>query len=181
MQSNGRVVRPEGSLSRLPLNGYIVGRVNRSSRERAFRAFTLWAEHAMTSIGKTVGRALPLVLWLGCGGGGGSAGPDGVPRAATVLSLDAKQSAALCDWINASVGGYGSIDNCAGGGARHADSTQQSCVSGFSGVQACPSLTVGAVEDCINAIGGDLCLTETAPACLVLVLCESADGANSGG
>ena len=136
----------------------------------------------MASVGQSVARTLPLVLWLGCGGGGGSAGPAGVPRTAPVPSLDGKQIAALCDWINVSVGGYGSIDNCEGGGSRHADSTQGSCISGFGGVQACPSLTVRALEDCINAIGGDLCRIETAPACAGLHQCGNADGsANSDG
>jgi hypothetical protein len=99
-----------------------------------------------------------------------------------VGSLDPTQVATLCDWINASVGGYGSIDNCDGGGSHHADSTQQTCVSGGTPKKVCPSLAVGAIEDCINAIGGDLCLTDTAPPCLDLGQCPSADGgANSGG
>jgi hypothetical protein len=91
--------------------------------------------------------------------------------------LDATQLAALCDWINASVGGYGSINNCDGGGSRHADSTQQSCVS-----KLCPWQTVAAYTDCINAIGGDLCRTDTASACVPLEQCVMPDGgATSGG
>jgi hypothetical protein len=112
-----------------------------------------------------LGRSLAVVLLLGCGGGGGGSGgggPAGLPRTASVPSLDATQIAALCDWINASVGGYGSIDNCDGGGSRHADSTQQSCISGFSGAQACPTLTVGAVQDCIKPSAG-ICAGPTRP------------------
>jgi hypothetical protein len=92
-----------------------------------------------------------------------------------VVSLDATQGAALCDWINKNLGGYGSIDNCDGGGSRHADSTQQSCVSGLSDFYACPSLTVGSVEDCISASGGDLCRVDTAPACAGINQCGKAD------
>ena len=95
-----------------------------------------------------------------------------------MISLDANQLASLCDWVNASVGGYGSIDNCDGGGSRHANSTQQDCVEkGFDG---CPSLKVGALEDCVNAISGDLCQTDTAPVCVSINQCGSTDGGASG-
>ena len=133
----------------------------------------------ISTTGTSALSALALVLCVGCGGGSGSAGPAGLPRTATVPALDAQQIAALCDWINAGVGGYGSIDNCDGGGSRHADSTQQSCISGFSGAQACPTLTVGAVQDCIDAIGGDLCRTDTAPECAGVNRCGSADAGSS--
>src|SRR6266540_1894617 len=109
--------------------------------------------------------AFALALCSSCGPASGGNGPAGVPRTASVVSLDANQAAALCDWVNASLGGYGSIDTCDAIDMRHADSTQQACVSGLSDFSACPSLTVGSVEDCINALGGDLCREDTAPAC----------------
>ena len=138
------------------------------------------ADGSLTSAAGNSVCALLLVLWLGCGGGSGGTGPAGVPRTATVVSLDPNQLASLCDWVNASVGGYGSIDNCDGGGSRHANSTQQSCVSKVFG--GCLSLTVGALEDCVNAIGGDLCRTDTASACVGLNQCGSTDaGASTGG
>lgn len=128
---------------------------------------------------KLVGGALVLVLWSGCGGGSGSAGPAGVPRAATVVSLNTTQLGALCDWVAASVGGYGSIDNCDGGGSQHESSTQQDCVSKAFG--GCPTLTAGTLEDCVNALGGDLCRAETAPACVGVNQCGNPDaGAGSG-
>jgi hypothetical protein len=133
-----------------------------------------WTSGAGSSVG-----ALVRVLWSGCSGGSGSTGPTGVPRTATVVSLAPTQLAALCDWVNASVGGYGSIDNCDGGGSRHANSTQQDCVSKVFG--GCPSLTVGVLEDCVNAIGGDLCRTDTAPACVGVNQCGSTDGGASPG
>jgi hypothetical protein len=98
-----------------------------------------------------------------------------------VGSLDATQIAAFCDWISASVGGYGSIDNCDGGGSAHAYSTQASCVSSWPKV--CPSVTAGALEDCVNSLGGDLCRVDTAPECAGLMQCGSGvdAGASSGG
>lgn len=137
------------------------------------------ADSRSTSAAGRCVSALLLVLSLGCGGGSGSSGPAGVPRTATVISLTASQLAALCDWANASVGGYGSIDNCDGGGSRHANDTQASCVSKAFG--ACPTLTVGTLEDCINALGGDLCQTDTAPACAGLNQCNVDGGAGGGG
>src|SRR4026207_2235451 len=82
------------------------------------------ADRRLTSVG-SLGTAFVLLALLSCGGGSGSSGPAGVPRAATIPSLDTTQSAVLCDWVNQSLGGYGSIDNCDGGGSRHADSTPQ--------------------------------------------------------
>ena len=137
------------------------------------------ADGRWTSAAGRIVSALVLVLASGCSGGSGSTGPAGVPRTATVISLDPSQLASLCDWVNASVGGYGSIDNCDGGGSRHANDTQQSCVSKVFG--GCPSLTVGALDDCINAIGGDLCQTDTAPACVSVNQCGSTDGGASPG
>jgi hypothetical protein len=69
------------------------------------RSVAMNVDRWMTSSAKSL--ALVLLLSLSCGGGGGNKGPAGVPRSATVASLDATQSAVLCDWINASVGGYG--------------------------------------------------------------------------
>jgi hypothetical protein len=110
--------------------------------------------------------AAVFALACACSSGGSSgSGHSGVPRDATLVSLTAQQFGKLCDWINASVGGYGSIDNCDGGSSRHADSNQQACIDGTVG---CPAVTVGAVEDCINAIAGDLCRTETEATCIAL-------------
>jgi hypothetical protein len=122
--------------------------------------------------------AVLLVLWSGCGGGSGSAGPAGIPRTAPVVSLTSSQLGSLCDWVAASLGGYGSADNCDGGGSQEADSSQQDCVSKAFG--GCPSLTVGAVEDCVNAIGGNLCRTDTTPACIAAEQCGGIDAGTGG-
>jgi hypothetical protein len=130
-------------------------------------------------MGRSLGGALVLILWSGCGGGGSSSGPAGIPRTATVVSLSGSQLAALCDWSAANLGGYGSIDNCDGGGSRHESSTQQDCVSKAFG--GCPTLTVGALEDCVNAANGHLCLTDTAPVCVSASRCGSTDGSAGAG
>jgi hypothetical protein len=123
---------------------------------------------------------LVFLLCFDCGGGGsGGTGPAGLPRTATVVSLSPSQLASLCDWANNSVGGYGSIDNCDGGGSHQANSTQQDCVDKAFGV--CSSQTVGALEDCITAISGDLCQIDIAPACVSLKQCGTTDGGTSPG
>ena len=101
---------------------------------------------------------------------------SGLPREAPLPSLTTRQMGVLCDWINASFGGYGSIDSCDGGGSRHADTNQQACMGGFGGAQSCPTLTVGALEDCINAVGGDMCRIITEPRCVALEGCPAGDG-----
>jgi hypothetical protein len=123
---------------------------------------------------KVVGRLaalalLPCACGGGRGGGGNSGPPADVPRDALVGSLTTQQLGALCDWINASVGGYGSIDNCDGGGSRYAATNQQSCIDAL-----CYTLTAGETEDCVSAIGGDLCRADTEPKCMVA--CPTFDG-----
>jgi hypothetical protein len=52
----------------------------------------------------------------------------------------------------------------------------QACIDGCGGAQVCPTLTVGAVENCINALGGDLCRLDGIPACESLDRCGGNDG-----
>jgi hypothetical protein len=37
--------------------------------------------------------------------------------------------------------------------------------------ESCPTLTVGDVEDCANAVGSDLCVLPTAPGCAAINAC----------
>jgi len=58
------------------------------------------------SVGRVAGAALVALLSaFGCGGKGSSSGPTGLMRNVSLPSLSAEQKGALCDWINASVGG----------------------------------------------------------------------------
>lgn len=122
---------------------------------------------------RIVGRFAAVALFAcSCSNGGGSSsGPAGVPRDTLVGSLTMQQLGALCDWANASIGGYGSIENCDGGGSAHAVSDQQSCIG-----KLCFTLPAGAFEDCFNAIGGSLCRAETEPKCMALANCPLYDG-----
>jgi hypothetical protein len=53
------------------------------------------------------------------------------------------------------------------------EATWASCVQALPFVGSlCPTLTVGDVEDCADAIGADLCAISTAPACANLRRCR---------
>ncbi len=113
----------------------------------------------------------------GAGGGGGGSGgavgtSSGLPRTDTVGSLTGAQAATLCDWLNAKQGGYGRSVSCPDGSEADTDLSQASCVASVpSFATGCPSLTVGDVEDCANAIGTSLCQMPTAAGCANVNAC----------
>jgi hypothetical protein len=111
----------------------------------------------------------------GIGGGGGAVGTSsGLPRTDTVGSLTAAQAATLCDWLNARQGGYGQSVTCPDGSHDDTDNNQASCVASVPTVATgCPSLTVGDIEDCANAIGTNLCAMSTAAGCANVNACLS--------
>jgi hypothetical protein len=118
-------------------------------------------------------------LVVGCGStsDGGPASGSGLPRTITVVSLTADQGAQLCDWINGAEGGYDRTVDCGSAGPLATDKNQAACVGGLPDLQlACPSLTVGQVEDCAAAEGMDLCKFDTEPACAPLRLCACDPG-----
>jgi hypothetical protein len=111
------------------------------------------------------------------GGGGGTGGgtvgaSSGLPRTDTIGSLAAAQAATLCDWLNARQGGYGRSVTCPDGGHEDTDNNQASCVASVPDfATGCPSLTVGDVEDCANAIATNLCQMPTAAGCANVNAC----------
>jgi hypothetical protein len=113
-------------------------------------------------------------VWLGsCGGGNGSG--TGLPRSATFAGLTEAQAARLCDWANLKQGGYGRTVTCSDGTQEVTHADNLSCVESIPYVAvACPTLTVADVENCVNAIGADLCQTTTHPACANLAACAGA-------
>jgi hypothetical protein len=117
--------------------------------------------------------AASAALSISCGSSsGGPGGSSGLPRSSTVGSLSSTDAATLCDWLNAGQGGYGRMVTCSGGTTRTTDADQATCVAGSHAAQtACPTLTVGDTEDCVNAIGSDLCAISTASACAAVSAC----------
>ena len=95
-------------------------------------------------------------------------GASGLPRASTIESLDDDQRPTLCDWWNMKQGGYGQSADCGGDEPEITDADQDECVAGLD---ECADATVGDFEDCGNAIGTDLCMFRTAPACAKLAAC----------
>ena len=98
---------------------------------------------------------------LSCGGGG-----SGVDRGKALGLLTPAEKMQVCDDVNRAQGGYGRMVKCSDGHTEHTDSDQASCQTAapMSG-QPCGNLTVGALLDCVHAIGTDLCAFATAPAC----------------
>jgi hypothetical protein len=111
-------------------------------------------------------------LLSACGSSGGGGGGSGIPRATTIASLTADQAGTLCDWQAAKTGGYGHTQSCPDGGTQSTDANRATCVEDlpYPGA-ACPTLTVGDVEDCANAIGPNICNLSTAPACSKFATC----------
>jgi hypothetical protein len=107
------------------------------------------------------------------GGSGGSVGnSSGVPRSSTIGSLDSSQAVTLCDWENAKQGGYGRSITCPDGSTQTTDADRATCVSQvpYFGTY-CPTLTVGDIEDCANALGINICNVGSEPACGPVAAC----------
>jgi hypothetical protein len=105
----------------------------------------------------------------GNNGGGAS---SGLSRSATLASLSTAQAGTLCDWESAKQGGYGRMVNCSDGSQQMSDPDKASCVSGIPTLGSlCPTLTVGDIEDCANAVGTDLCSEPTQAGCAAFNAC----------
>jgi hypothetical protein len=121
-------------------------------------------------------RFLVLSLFLvSCGGSNeGNAGGNasGLSRTLTIASLSASQALSLCDWTNTKQGGYGRSVTCPDGMTDGTDPSAEVCVESAPTLGAlCPTLTVADVEDCVNAIGADICARATNAACANLNEC----------
>ena len=110
---------------------------------------------------------------ISCGPSGTNvASSSGLPRSDTFADLTTDQVGVLCDWINERQGGYGRNVTCSDGSKQNTDASKADCVGAAPGVaSACPTLTVGNVEDCTNAVLTDLCSLPNQTACANLDAC----------
>ena len=100
-------------------------------------------------------------------------GDKSLDRNKTVATLSTDEKTTLCDQLNGAQGGYGRSVTCASGQTETTDPNQSECVlSTPASGSPCAALTVGTVLDCAAAVGGDLCLFETAPACQPIRTCS---------
>jgi hypothetical protein len=91
---------------------------------------------------------------------------SGLPRETTIANLTAEQVGRLCDWGDNREGGYGRTVTCPDGSSVSNDPDMATCVLNLPLFgSSCPGATVGDAEDCLNAVGTDLCTLETAPEC----------------
>jgi len=106
-----------------------------------------------------------------CGPGDGSNG-SGIPKSTKLGMLTTAQAGTECDYVNDKQGGYGRSVTCADGSTQTTDPDKASCMKDVPGAGAsCPTLTVGDLEDCANAVGTNLCSLPTASACAAFNAC----------
>lgn len=119
--------------------------------------------------------ALTAPLAVSCGssdGGAGSSSSSGIPASTLISALTTAQAGTLCDWENGKTGGYGRVVSCPDGSTQGSDPDKATCVSDVPDVgAACPTLTVGDIESCANAIGPNLCRLPTDPGCAAFDAC----------
>ena len=117
----------------------------------------------------------------GCGGSSGGSSTSGIPRTTIFAALTAAQSGTLCEWVNTNQGGYGRSITCSAGDTQTTDDSKAVCMTGVSLLATlCPQLSVADIEDCVNAIGTDLCAFETNAACGPVLNCADSGGPDAG-
>jgi hypothetical protein len=114
---------------------------------------------------------LGLAISASCGPGDSSNG-TGTPKSTKLGMLTTAQAGTECDYVNNKQGGYGRSVTCADGSMQTTDPDKASCVADVPVAGAgCPTLTVGDLEDCANAVGTNLCSLPTASACAAFNAC----------
>lgn len=109
-----------------------------------------------------------------CSGSSEESSPSsGLPTSERVATLDETEIAELCDWSAAQTGGYGVEKDCGNGQTARTQESQAECVQSMRDGATQPecTVTVGQVEDCINALDGDLCQLIAQVECLPLWEC----------
>jgi len=84
-------------------------------------------------------------------GASGSAGSDGFPAIdpnQDARMLSNSDAGELCDWLNAKLGGYGTINMCSQGSVKN-DADQANCIANDFMYQC--KVTVAQVHTCIDA------------------------------
>lgn len=98
---------------------------------------------------------------------------SGLSRNVALFDLSPGQASVLCDWTNLKQGGYGRSASCPSGSVQSTNLSNQDCVNSTSALGGrCATVTVGNIEDCVNAVQTDLCKFETAPACVAVAMCS---------
>jgi hypothetical protein len=92
----------------------------------------------------------------GAAGASSSAGDAGLPPIdpSTKLSaLTVEQQGEYCDWAAAQLGGYGKLNQCAGGGSVTVYKDQADCKSQAFLITCGDTLTIAQLEECTQAQG----------------------------
>ena len=92
----------------------------------------------------------------GAAGASSSAGAAGLPPIdpSTKLSaLTVEQQGQYCDWAAAQLGGYGKLNQCAGGGSVTVYKDQADCMSQAFLISCGDKITIEQLEECTQAQG----------------------------
>jgi hypothetical protein len=93
---------------------------------------------------------------------------SGVDPGTLVVDLTSEDVQLFCDWSIAEQGGFGHSEMCDDGTTITTTSVAR-CVDTLADL-SCTD-TIGALEDCIIATDGNLCLVPTEPACAAYDAC----------
>jgi len=105
---------------------------------------------------------------LGCSkGSGGGSGVDGDTKAA---DLTTEQATDVCDYTAQLFGGYGAQATC--GNSQVFIRSREACIADLGRyLDSCP-VTVAQIEACAEAVGTNLCMLSTEPACAYIKQCS---------
>ena len=98
---------------------------------------------------------------------------SGLDPARRVASLGDTELGQLCDWGVGTIGGYGAVTYCPGGGGRTNSPSRAACIAGHDRSARCYA-TVGQMESCLVALSLDPCSQAvlSSPDCLALASCQ---------
>lgn len=105
---------------------------------------------------------------IGCGGG--DEGFSGVDVTKRLGDLSAAEMRDVCTWVIAQQGGEGAVHQCENGDTVTLDTVDE-CVAERDGFDTC-SVTVRQLEECVLAVGEDVCLAPSTPVCQPLGECD---------
>src|SRR5579863_9901141 len=121
-----------------------------------------------------LGLVLGAALWASSCGDGGTTLPDpgpdsGLSGTAAIRTQSAADDATLCNWLAGRLGGWGRSRQC-GAATVMSPANEATCVSDFQSLSSTCSLTVGDLQNCVDAAISGPCPSSAIPSqCATLI------------